>query len=169
MFGLISFCACVWVSFSILFCSGGVEPGGLGVVRVPLSSWLAVLEHPAPPQNAGGRLLGCPGTPVVCGLCLGARSRWLPPGGSFLEEEVWARWSDGRHRQRAAYESPRRQRPGKGLCVTSSVCKSLETTARWSQTQTRVGQEVHAELQSWMGISDSQALEHPARMLTLAA
>lgn len=57
MFGLISFCACVWVSFSILFCSGGVEPGGLGVVRVLSSSWLEVLEHPVPPQTLPKMLL----------------------------------------------------------------------------------------------------------------
>lgn len=140
MFGLISFCACLRVSFSILFCSGGVEPGGLGVGGLPRlpSSWLAVLEHPEPPWTLPKMLK------VGCRMPRGTRGLWSVFGGQDTMASRGLLLGGGglgeteRCAGRARYESHRQEWPGEGLCMTLSVRKTLETTARWSHTRTCV-------------------------------
>lgn len=129
MFGWIPFPPCVWVSFSTLFRSGGVEPGGLGCW---VSPWLAVLEHPKM-QELGRDTCG-----ARSGLG-GCRSRWPP----------WApSWSRRRSGQGGAMGSAVSYENHHENLL--SVGPTLEATAGGSQARPGVGQDLpHSSRGGW--------------------
>lgn len=151
--------------------SGGVKPGGLGVVQVPPSPCLAVLEHSALPQTLPKIQevsdCGAHGHPWSV-VWVGRSRSWWVPRSYFMEEEVWARWRDGQHRQSARYETHRQERAGEGSAGHGLCVKPLRPQPGGPTHRHAWGRRCSQSCKRWTGTSDSRALARPVQMLMLA-